>query len=152
MASTKRRIHVAGRFIHEEYEAAETGIYPGMILSLNSDGKVIKHAVEAGALGDELMVAEEDALQGKNVSQVYAIDEIVSVMIPLKGSRFNALVEDESDVNIADKLMSAGNGTFKKITDIESGETLASIPVIALEDNDLTGSDTSNTLSEVRVV
>jgi hypothetical protein len=151
MADTKRRIHVAGKFIHEEYYAGEAGIYPGMLLKINAAGKVIKHTTEGGALGDEILVAVEDALQGKVVADVYAINTIVSVMIPLKGSRFNALVEAVSDCNVADKLMSAGNGTFMLVDDVDSSATVTNVPVIALEDNDLSGSGAVNTLSEVRV-
>lgn len=146
------RIHNKGEYRLEEYRAAVAGIYPGMLLTLNSDNKVAIHAVEGGVLGDEALFAEEDALQGKTIADVYAIDALVRVLVPGKGSVVNALIEDGQDISIGDKMISAGNGKLKVSTDLESGETLAHVPGIATEDIDLTGSNTSDTISAVRIV
>ncbi len=146
------RVHNKGPFRHEENKAAAAGIYPGMLLILDSADKVAVHATEGGALGGEAMFAEEDALQGNTIATVYTIDEIVSVIIPNKGSVVNALIEDGQDISIGDKLISAGNGKLKVTTDLESGETLANVIGIATEAIDLTGSNSSDTLSAVRIV
>ena len=146
------RIHSKGPYRHEEAIAGEAGIYPGMLLKLNSSGQVVKHSTEGGVLGDEVLIAEEDALQVNTVDTVYAVSEIVSYLIPNVGSVINMLIEDESDIAIGDKIMSAGNGLLKETTALESGETLAVVVGVAEEANDLTGSNTSNKLSAVRVV
>jgi len=56
------RIHSKGAFRHEEDQAAEAGIYPGMLLRLDNAGEVEMHDTEGGAVGDEVLIAEEDAL------------------------------------------------------------------------------------------
>jgi len=146
------RVHNKGTFRQEEAYAAEAGIYPGMLLKLDSDGKLAIHTTEGGVLGDENLFAMEDALQGKTVDDVYTISTIVTYMIPNVGSVVNALIEAGQDVSIGDKLMSAGNGKLKVTTDIESGETLAKVVGIAEDVCDLSGSGASDTLCAVRIV
>jgi len=146
------RVAGKGSYRIEEYKAASAGIYPGMLVKLDANGEVAIHDDEGGALGDEVMIAAEDALQGHDVDEVYADDSRVTVFIPNKGSTVNVLIEDGQDIDIADKLISAGNGKFKVSTDLESGETLSCVPGIATEVRDLTGSDSDDTLSEMRVV
>lgn len=146
------RVHSKGPFVQEEAKAGESGIYPGMLIKLNSSGEVIKHTTEGGNLGDETLIAMEDALQGKNADQVYTDGEIVTYMIANVGSVVNMLIEDEQDIDIGDKIMSAGNGKLKETTDLESGETLAKVVGVATEANDLTGSNTDDTRSQVRIV
>lgn len=146
------RVHSKGPFRHEEFRASAAGIYPGMLLTVNSSNEVAVHATEGGVLGDECIIAEEDALQGNTIDTVYADDAIVSVIIPNKGSVVNVLLEDGQDVSIGDKLISTGDGKFKVTTDLESGETLAHVQGIADEALDLTGSNTEDTLVAMRVV
>ena len=146
------RIHSKGDARHEEDLAGIAGIYPGMLLKRNSSGEVILHTTEGGALGDETLIAEEDALQGRNADTVYDVDTVCSYLVPAKGSVLNLLIEDGQDIAIGDKIMSAGNGKFKETTDLESGETLAHVIGVAEEANDLTGSNTSDTRSAVRIV
>ena len=146
------RVHSKGTFRQEEAYAAEAGIYPGMLVRLDSDGKLEIHDVEGGELGDEVLVAAEDALQGGIVATVYAISTIVTYLIPNKGSVVNMLIEDGQDVAIGDKLISAGNGKLKVSTYLESGETLAAVVGIAEEARDLTGSNSDDTISAVRIV
>ncbi len=145
------RIHSKGPFRHEEAVAGIAGIYPGMLLKLNSSGEVILHTTEGGELGDEVLIAEEDALQGNTIATVYTLAEVVSYIVAPKGSVLNMLIEDGQDIAIGDKIMSAGNGKLKITTDLESGETLAHVVGVAEEANDLTGSNTSDTISAVRL-
>lgn len=146
------RIHNKGTFRHEEADAGEAGIYPGMLIKLNSSGDVVKHSTEGGELGDEVLIAAEDALQGETIDTVYTSGDVVSYVMPSKGSVINMLIEDGQDVSIGNKLMSAGNGKLKVSTDLESGETLAHVVGVAEEACDLTGSNSSDTISAVRVV
>ncbi len=146
MATTKRRIHSKGDFRQEEAVAGEAGIYPGMLLKLNSSGQVVKHSTAGGVLGDEVLVAIEDVLQGKTVATVYASGSIVSYIIPQKGSVVNMLIADEQDIAIADKIISNGDGKLKETT----GTPAATIGV-AEEACDLTGSASDDTLCSVRI-
>lgn len=148
MATDKRRIEAKGNNDRKiELIAGEAGIYPGMLCSINSSNQVIKNASSGGALGDENLIALEDALQGsKSVDTVYPSGDRVFLAIPKAGSEYNVLVADEQNIAVADKLMSAGNGLFTE----NSGGT--KVIAIAVEANDLTGSNTSNTLSQVRFV
>lgn len=148
MASEKRRIHAKGSYDRNlELIAGEAGIKPGMLCKINSAGAVIKHSTSGGALGDENLIALEDALQGSiNVDTAYTNGQRVFLAIAKAGSEYNILIADEEDVNVGDKIMAGGAGTFK----VNSGGT--KVVAIAVEDNDLTGSNTSNKLSQVRFV
>ena len=142
-----KRIHSKGQITYEEYYAAEAGIFPGMLLELNSDGKVIKDTTSGGALGDEVIVALEDYLQGRTVETVYAINEIVLVALPHKGSEVNMLLDDGESVVPGDKIMSGGDGTVKKNAGGTNilGESTGTL--------DLTASaNTANGLTPVRIV
>lgn len=145
------RVHNKGTFRQEEAYASEAGIYPGMLITLDSSDELAIHAVEGGELGDESMFAMEDALQGETIDDVYVISTLVTYIIPNLGSVVNALVEVDQDVSIGDKMCSAGNGKLKVISDLESGETLAKVVGIAEEACDLTGSGAEDTLCAIRI-
>lgn len=144
------RIHRKGPYIHEEAAAGAAGIKPGMLIKLNSSGQVVIHDDEGGR--GEAGIVEEDALQGGNVSTAYTSGDVLSYLLPTKGGEANVLIEDGQDISIGDKLISAGNGKFKIASDLESGETLDQVIAIATEANDLTGSNTSDTLSGARFI
>jgi len=144
------RVHSKGTYVHEEANAGAAGIYPGMLLKLNSSGNVVVHNIEGGR--GEAMFAEEDALQGNTIETVYTSGQPVMLILPNKGSVVNAMIEDGQDISIGDELMSTGDGKLKKASDLESGETLSQVIAIAVEACDLTGSNSSDTLSGVRIV
>jgi len=150
MSSSARRIHVKGPYRQEEAKAAEAGIYPGMLCELDSDGYLIKHDDEGGALGDEVLIAMEDALRGRNVSTVYASGDIVTYMIPQKGCVANVLIEAGQDIAVADKVCSSGNGCLIETTEIGSDESLAAVVGMSQEDLDLSATGAVNTLGQVR--
>ena len=139
------RIHLKGAFRHEEAVSGIAGIYPGMLVKLDSDGKVVLHTTSGGALGDEVLVAAEDALHGKTVSTVYTLGAIVSLIIPQRGCELNLLIAVDEEIAVADKIMSGGDGTFVK----NSGGTV--VIGVATEANDLSDSGDANTLSAVRI-
>jgi hypothetical protein len=146
------RIHSKGTYRQVELIAAEAGIYPGMLLKVNTSGQVIKHDVEGGELGDEALFAMEDALQGNTVDTVYENGARVTCILPNKGSVINGLIEDGQNVAIGNKIISAGNGKLKVSSDLESGETLAHVQGVAEEARDLTVSNSSDTISAIRIV
>jgi hypothetical protein len=148
MADTHRRIHNKGPYQHEEYKAGEAGIYPGMLLNLNSDGDVVKHATaEVQAV---VMLAEEDALQGEEVSDVYTDDTEVMCILPGKGSVVNCLVALGENIAIGDYLCSAGDGTFIEVETATSGTLNAGVLVQATESS--SGALAANTLIACRVL
>ena len=145
-----KRIHVAGPYRHEEAVVSGSDIYPGMLVRLNSSGQIVVHADEGGR--GEMMVMEEDALQGAIVSTVYTATNVGSYMLPAKGTVFYGLVEDGQDIAIGDPLISAANGKFKEDSDLESGETLDEVLAVAMEAWDGTASDTDDTLVKMRAL
>lgn len=146
------RVHSKGSARHEEAVAGVAGMLPGMLAKLNSSGQIVKHTTEGGALGDETLVVEENALFGDNPDTAYTVDTQANYLIPQKGSVVNMLLEDGQNLSIGEKVMSAGNGLIKATDDIESGETLAHVIGVAEEARDLTGSNSSNTRTAIRVV
>jgi len=145
----KNRIHNKGFYRHEEADAGEAGIYPGMLLELNSSGDVIKHNTE-GARAEKAF-ATEDALQGGTTSTVYTNGEVVTYILPVPGSVVNALIKAGEDIAIGDELISAGDGTLIALGSAGSGVTVAEVIAVAEEACDLTASGAANTLSAVRV-
>lgn len=144
------RIHVAGEYRSVEYEAYASGIYPGMLVAVNSSGEIAVHATEGGR--HEKLFVEEQALRGKTVDDVTTSGDKVVCILGLPGTEIYALLEDGQNVSIGTELISAGNGKLKAASDLESGETLAQVVAISLEAEDLTGSSTSDTLIKVRLV
>ncbi len=146
------RIHSKGGFWHEEAYAGAAGIYPGMLVMLNTAGKMVVHDTEGGWA--EAAFAEEDALQGKTVATVYTINTILSYMLPVKGGVVNALIADGQDIAIGEKLISDGAGRLISYDDSASGITTPIPIAVAEEARDLTGSNTpaTGTLSAVRIL
>ncbi len=143
-----QRIHAKGPFQFEEYNAAEAGIYPGHLIKLNEGGNVINHDLE----GDrhERMFAQEDALQGKTVDDVYANEALVGAIILPAGSECYAMLDDGEDVVIGDYLVSAGDGTLMKQY-ADSGMVDVFVVGVALETLDLTGSGAVDTRILIRI-
>jgi len=151
MAEIAYRIHSKGPYTHEEHDAGEAGIYPGMLLKLASDGDVEIHDDENGRA--EALFAEEDAVQGRTVSQVYTVDEVVSCILPMVGCEIRALIQDGQDISIGDRLVSAGDGTLKALGTLDSEAIDVFVIGVAVEACDLTGSDTpsTGTLCRIRI-
>lgn len=144
------RIHAKGDYRQIEHDAAAAGIYPGMLLKVNSSDNVAVHDTEGGR--GECLIAAEDALQGNTVSTVYTVSTPVTCILCQKGTEFYGLLEDGQNAVIGSELMSTGDGKFKLASDLESGETLSQVIAIAVEAKDLTGSNTSDTLTRMRCV
>lgn len=143
------RVHSKGPFVHEEALAGEAGIYPGMNLYMRQDGKVYLHATEGG--GGEVLIAEEDALQGKTVDDVYTINNTCMISIPNKGSEFNVLLKAGEVAVIGSNLISGGDGTFKVSENIASGSTIDDNNVLAVAQEAVTPG-ASNALVAARII
>jgi hypothetical protein len=108
------RIHAKGSFEYTEYKSAAAGIRPGMLVEVNSDGELVVNGTPTGALGDELLIALENPLAGEGVEDVYGAGDMIGVMNPHRGTTFRGLLNADEVVGLYDKLMSNGNGHFKK--------------------------------------
>lgn len=143
------RIHVKGDYIQDELPANGSGIYPGMLIKVNSSGKAIAHNVEGGDA--QRMFACEDALQGKTVNDAYATNDIVTAILPVPGAEVNALLKAGYVYSIGEEVMSGGDGTLipynEPSTSTISKETIA----YCMDAVDLTVTDAVNTLSRVRI-
>jgi uncharacterized protein (DUF697 family) len=145
----KRRIHAKGMVQQDEAIAAGT-ITPGMLLEIDSAGKVVVHNSE-GAVAEKIF-AVEDALQGRPVTTNYVATELVTYIMAVKGSSVNALLEAGATYALGDILISAGNGKLMRLADEASAVTTAMHVAIVTEALDLSASAAVDTLSEVRVL
>lgn len=125
-------------------EAVASGVCKGgHLLILDSDGKVKKCNVANGGL--ELLIAVEDSLQGKLVTDEYAIGDVVRHYVAKRGNIFQVRLPAAADaIVIGDKLNSNGDGTFKKVA---SGDPMA----VALEAVDNSGGG-SEVFIKVRIL
>lgn len=143
------RIQLTKYFRQIERTAGEAGIYPGMLVEINSDDEFVKHTTEGGSALTAF--ALEDALQGNTVDDVYTVDEQVQASIPKQGEEVNALLVAGSDYSTGDYLCSDGSGRLELLS--EAG-TDADDQVLAqvLDAVDLSASGASDTLTRVIVL
>lgn len=92
---------------------AAGAITPGHIVEITSAGTVQSHATAGGNVAP-LMVALEDELQGKVITEAYSSGNPVQVWHPLPGDRFYGILADGNDVEVGDLLESNGDGTLRK--------------------------------------
>lgn len=97
--------------VFEEFPAV-AALYPGHLLMVTSANKVQKHNVASGNILP--MVAIEDALQGKGITEAYAADDIVRCWIPTRGCIVKLRLKDGQTVVVGDWVESAGDGTVQK--------------------------------------
>jgi translation initiation factor 6 (eIF-6) len=134
-----------------------TALYPGYLISLNSSGAVIPHAVEGGAA--EKAFAIEDALQGRIVSTQYAVAtgtpgtpgyvgaDPVQFIIGTAGTEVNAMLAATYAYTVGEQLISTGDGTLMPATSASSGGLVKQVVavVLALPGTISTGIDLSGT-------
>jgi hypothetical protein len=145
------RIHISGECEYDEAELAGA-YYPGTLCYIASTGKITEHTTEGGALGDENLFLLEAALRGKAPTDQMTSGDMAQYLIGRPGVVVNALIASGGDIEIGDKLVSAGDGTLIDSGSVGSGVTAARIVAVAMEDVDLTASGASDTLGKVRLV
>jgi len=144
------RIHSKGPYTHDEKLAGEAGIYPGMLVALQTDDTVDMHDAQGGRA--EAMFAEEDALQGNTVNTVYAVDEMVMLILPGLGGEVRARFQDGVDLDIGDRVVSAGDGTLIGLGTLDSEAIDIHVIGVMMEALDLTGSEASTErLARIRI-
>lgn len=116
---------------------------PGMLLEETSTGTLQVHSTAGGA--GETIIAQEDALQGKLVTDAYAAADMVNAYIERPGNLGLAVLKAGSAYTPATKLISAGDGTLKPTTGTPA--KVFATPITSL---DLSASGAVNTLCQVR--
>lgn len=107
--------------IIEEYVAA-SAITPGELIEVTSANTVQAHS----SAGQNIlqMVALEDELQGKSITDDYAAADPVQCWVTQRGEIAYLILNDGENVVIGDFLESAGNGNVQKhVPDFETGDS-----------------------------
>lgn len=128
-----------------EERVAAAAISPGMLLQINSTGKVQAHSTESGNVFP-CMFALEDELQGKGIEDDYATNDQVQCWIAQRGEYVYALLADGESVAIGDLLSSKGTGYLKK-HDLDSlaMQEIVAIAMEAIDRSSSSGADTNKT-------
>lgn len=139
-----KRIHSKGLYFRRVEYVANDAIEPGMLCELDSSGKVIPHSTEGGRA--ERLVAEEDALQGKAISDDYVATDIVTLSLAGQHDEYNMIMTGGETITIGEELISAGDGKLKARDNVTSGVTVQETIARALE----AFSQTADGLMQVR--
>lgn len=138
MANTVRLKDYLG--VYDEQVAA-AAITPGMLCELTSTANTVqKHSTDSGIAIP--LFALEDNLQGKGIDEDYSAADQVQLWYPSRGDEVYAILADKENVSRGDFLVSAGDGTLKKLTVNSAGaaEYPEAIVGQALEALNLSGS------------
>lgn len=110
--AAKRVIALRGTpIVNEDWEAGEA-VTPGHLVTLNSDGEVIKHNDDASNPAP-LFALERDEM-GKDIDVAYAEGDQVKVGSFHPGQRVLAWIPSGQNVSIGDYLTSNGAGLLTK--------------------------------------
>jgi hypothetical protein len=105
---------------YEEGRAAGA-ITPGHLIAYAAAGTLVVHPTAGG--DTPMLVAMEDALQGRTIADAYASGDLVRFHVLKKGDEFYGLLPAATAaVTPATLLESAGNGMFQILT---TGKALA---------------------------
>jgi len=134
-----------------EFTATAVAITPGMLLELTSAELVQAHSSEGGPVLP--MFALEDELQGKGITDDYAVSAKIQVWTAVRGEEVYALLADGEDVAVGDFLISDGTGKLKAATADSSAVVVEEFPIaIALEAVDMSGSSGADPSGRIKVV
>ncbi len=119
---------------HEELRAS-AAIKCGYLCEQHTDTAVDDlvrpHSNDNGSA--EIMVAQEDALQGRSRDTDYASGELVQLRILNRGDLFLAKLKANENVTKGDKLVSNGDGTLKKASSTDTTTNTPFVIATALE-------------------
>lgn len=136
--------------IFEEYTATAVAITPGYLLEITSAGLIQAHSTSEGSALP--MFAVEDELQGKEITDNYAISAKINVWITGRGDQVNALLADGETAVIGSKLASNGDGTLKVHVPDDSGSIqVEAIVAEALEAVDMSDSSAADPTGRIKV-
>ena len=97
---------------YREGVAGEDNITPGMLLDIDANGDVIKHADE----GENVVpyIAVENDYIGDDIDDDYMDEDQVRYHIGITGERYYMWLQDGENVSEGDFLESAGDGTLQE--------------------------------------
>jgi len=130
----------------DEIVANLSGVKPGMFMERLTGGKGQPHSTPAGPF--ETMVALEDGLRGKTVSDSFAQNDPVPVLFALPGDEVQLILKGGESVSEGDPLVSATGGLVKGLA--VSGSVTELVTAIALESKNLAAS--SDALIKARII
>lgn len=145
-----KTIILKGHGVRNEW-VANAAITPGHFVELMSTKKVKVHATAGGAVLPK-MVAVEDDLQGKTISDAYAAAAPCQVNVLWPGDEVWAILANGENAAIGDKLISAGDGTLKELTSQTTDESVVAIALEALDMSDSSAADPSSARIRVMIV
>ena len=151
-----RRIHSKGPWRHDEANGFLAAVIsPGMLVERLSDDTVQPHSTEGG--DGAIIVAMEDALQGKTVADAYTaststVKTPIMLGLPVQGSEMNMLIKAGETITIGMDLISAGDGSLIDEASMSSGGTVAKVIGKAAQALDLSASGAVDTLAAVAIL
>lgn len=113
MAASKNTIRV-WTSVEKKESVASGSITPGMAVERVQNSEVVRAMASAAVAMYPFMIAEEDELQGKEITDAYTTGTKVYFMAPQRGDLVMALVADGQFITLNDLLESAGSGLFRK--------------------------------------
>ncbi len=145
----KNTIKIKKYIDNQEEGLAAAVITPGMLLERTStarDGNsrftFQAHSTADGAA--HVVVALEDELQGKEITEDYAAADPVQCWHVASGEQFLGLLANGENVGIGTKLVSNGDGYLKAREGVSDGEIPQSIvatALVAIDMSDSSGAD-----------
>ena len=122
MAATANTIRINADGRNFEYYANTADVSPGMALTVVYDGSDTRLETKPFFQTDNAVIrkciALENALVGEDVTTVYAIGSVVSVLQPLPGDQVALLIKDGQTIAVGDYVKpngTADDGTFVEV-------------------------------------
>jgi hypothetical protein len=121
-----KTILLKGDPLQKQAKATAVAITPGYLLQLDSvAGQVEAHATAGGRAAK--LFAIENALQGKEISDNYAISEQIQYVSCRPGDEINAMLQDGQNVARGDFVESNGDGTLRKVVDVDAATSASAV-------------------------
>ena len=119
---------------HDEFPSGGA-ITPGMAIELQTNGTVLQQTgTQARALTRGLLIAKEDGLQGKKITDAYASGDQVFSYRPQEGDHIAAFCKSGINIAFGDVLIveGAGSGLFVEAADTETKGQLRALETIGV--------------------
>lgn len=143
------QINLTANGLLDERQAGESGIYPGMLLAINSSGNVVKHPTIGGFAAKRF--AQEESLLGGTVNTVYANGAKVRNTTFVAGGKIQALLKAGFVYLKGDDLVSGGDGTLIPLESVDSAVDVKDVVATCDVALDISDSTDVNTLAAVIV-
>jgi hypothetical protein len=141
MASDIFTIVLKGKGHHDE-GTTDAEVYPGEAVRMAADGNYDPETLAPDvAAGRGLMIAKEDALQGKTVAQAYAATDKLFIYTPIPGDHIHVLVKTGEDIDVGDYLDVEGSGSGKFIEVASSATAEYKLPLTKAKTHDAMATD-----------